>query len=176
VPADTITFRPVAVADLPLLADWLSRPHWQEWWGDAETELGYIRDMLEGRDTTEPFLILLNGSPAGYIQMWHIKDARVEPWITQAPWVADLPDDAVGVDLSLADPACLSRGIGTATLVAFVARLRDAGQREIYIDPDPENLRAVRSYEKAGFRAVETLLGQTGDSLIMRHDLKETTP
>ncbi|MFN4172763.1 MAG: GNAT family N-acetyltransferase [Pseudorhodobacter sp.] len=162
-------FRPVTSADLPLLADWLARPHWRDWWGDPETELGYIRDMIEGRDTTEPFLFEIDGTPRGYIQIWHIADNRFEPWLTDAPWLMDLPDGAVGVDLSLADPSNLSRGIGSAVLRAFVAMLRARGHDYIIIDPDPANLRAVRAYTKAGFRPIPELEGRTGDSLLMRH-------
>jgi aminoglycoside 6'-N-acetyltransferase len=79
----------------------------------------------------------------------------------------------VGVDLSLGDPAKLSRGIGSAALRAFAERLAAQGYRTIIIDPDPENARAVRAYEKAGFRAIPRLLGRTGDTLIMQYDPKE---
>lgn len=164
-----IGFRSVTLADLPLLAGWLGRPHWRDWWGDPEEELGFIRAMVDGRDTTRPFLILLDGVPAGYIQVWVIADNRVEPWLTEAPWLALLPDDAVGVDLSLADAGRLGQGIGSAALAAFVARLRAEGHREIWIDPDPANTRAVRAYARAGFRVVEPLRPHGHGSLLMRH-------
>ena len=55
-PADgEIAFRPVGAPDYPLLRGWLSAPHVRAWWGDPEEELGFIRDMVEGRDTTRPF-------------------------------------------------------------------------------------------------------------------------
>ncbi len=172
---EPITFRSLGASDLPMLAEWMEQPHWREWWGDPETEIGFIRNMLDGTDSTEPYLFFLDGLPAGYIQCWHIADARVDPWLTEAPWIMDLPDDAVGVDLSLADPALLSKGIGTATLTAFVARLRASGHNFIIIDPDATNIRAVRAYEKSGFRPIESLQGRTGDCLIMRHCTKDDT-
>ena len=168
-----IGFRPLTGADLPMLAGWMQAPHWRDWWGEPETELGHVRAMVEGRDSTRPFVIEQDGAPAGYIQMWIVRDARVEPWLTEAPWVAWLPDDAVGVDLSLADGARLGQGLGSAALAAFVALLRAEGHRTIVIDPDPENRRAVRAYEKAGFRPIPELLGRTGDSLLMQHHAEE---
>ena len=48
-------FHPMSAADLPLMRRWLGMPHVRAWWGEPETELGYIRDMIEGRDTTRPF-------------------------------------------------------------------------------------------------------------------------
>lgn len=165
----TITFRPVTRDDLATLTDWIKRPHWQEWWGDPATEIGYITDMIEGRDTTRPFFFMVDGVDAGYIQYWIVGDQLKEPWLTEAPWMLALPEGTIGVDISIADAATLSRGIGTAVLTAFVARLRAEGHEEIIIDPDPSNGRAVRAYEKSGFRAIPELEGRTGDYLIMRH-------
>ena len=47
-----ISFIPVAPTHYPLLRTWFNAPHMQEWWGEPEEELGFIRDMVEGRDTT----------------------------------------------------------------------------------------------------------------------------
>ena len=44
-----ITFHPATAADLPLLREWTETPHWREWWGDPDEELGFIRDMVAGR-------------------------------------------------------------------------------------------------------------------------------
>jgi aminoglycoside 6'-N-acetyltransferase len=164
-----ISFRPVSEKDLPLLSEWLARPHWREWWGDPETELGYIKDMIEGRDTTQPFIFQLDGTDRGYIQVWFVKDQQDSDWIREYPWLELLPRDAVGVDLSLADRDELSKGIGTEVLRAFVRKLRREGYDRILIDPDPENLRAVKAYRKAGFREIADLIGRTGDCLLMEH-------
>lgn len=167
-----IGFRPVDAGDYELLATWLDAPHMRQWWGPPETELGYIRDMVEGRDTTRPFLILLEGKPVGYIQSWFIGDHQNETWAKDAPWLMHLPADAVGVDLSLGEARLLSQGIGTAALKAFVDILVAEGRRTIVIDPDPTNLRAVRAYEKAGFRAIPDLPDRPADILLMQFEPK----
>lgn len=164
-----IAFRPVGTADLPLLADWLAQPHLREWWGDPETELAHIRDMIEGRDTTRPFLFSIGGELLGYIQVWFVGHHQNATWIDTHPWLAELPRDSVGVDLSIAYANRLSQNVGSAVLKAFVDRLWSEGHRSIIIDPDPANGRAVRAYAKAGFRPVPELKGRTGDSLIMQY-------
>jgi RimJ/RimL family protein N-acetyltransferase len=164
----SIQFRPISAADLETLQLWLERPHMREWWGDPETELGVIRDMIEGRDTTQPFVFEVDGEALGYIQVWFVCDQLTESMIADYPWLVSVPDDAVGIDLSIGDPQALSKGIGTDVLRAFVARLRAQGHQVIIIDPDPANHRAVRAYEKAGFRPLPHLLGKTGDTLIMQ--------
>ena len=170
-----IGFRPLTAGDYPLLCRWLNAPHIREWWGDPDEELGFIRDMVEGRDTTRPYIIELDGAPVGYIQVWFLGHYQNATWIEENPWLAELPLDAVGVDLSLGDPAWLSRGVGSEALGAFVRRLREEGHETIIIDPDPANTRAVRAYAKAGFRPVPHLEGRTQDTLIMQHH-PEATP
>jgi RimJ/RimL family protein N-acetyltransferase len=169
-PADRerIGFEPVTAGHYALLAHWLEQPHMRQWWGDPEEELAQIRDMVEGRDRTRPFLILFDAAPVGYIQYWHIGDWQLPAWLESHPWLAELPADAIGVDLSIGDPALLSRGIGSAALHLFATRLREKGHKTIIIDPDPANLRAVRAYEKAGFRVIESLRGHA--ELLMRFE------
>lgn len=162
-----ITFRPVTEHDLPMLREWMERPHWREWWGDPQEEISHIRDMVEGRDSTKPFIFRLDGKDKGYIQVWYIKDQQGTEFARDYPWLEELPAEAVGVDLSIAAPEDLSKGLGTMVLQAFVRKLQQDGYRRIVIDPDPENLRAVRAYRKAGFQEIEALVGRTGDSLLM---------
>lgn len=164
-----VTFRPVTADDLLLLANWLARPHWREWWGEPETELGYFREMIEGKDTTRPFIFQVDGKDKGYIQIWYVADYQSTEWAVEYPWLKWLPPDTVGVDLSIADAAELSKGMGSAALRVFVRKLRDDGHNRIIIDPDPANHRAVKAYRKAGFRDIAGLLGRTGDSLLMEH-------
>ena len=113
-PADIheIGFLPVEAEHYGLLDVWLRSPHLQEWWGDPDEELAYIRDMVEGRDTTRPFLIALDGAPIGYIQYWFIGHHQNETWLVDHPWLAELPEETIGVDLSIGEPGLLSRGLG----------------------------------------------------------------
>jgi aminoglycoside 6'-N-acetyltransferase len=169
--AGRIGFRTVTPDDYALLEGWLKTPHWRDWWGEPEAEIGYIRDMVEGRDTTRPFVFMVDGIPAGYIQYWFVGDHLEEPWLTNAPWLAQVPADSIGVDMSIGDAARLSQGLGSAVLKAFTEGLRAEGHGTIVIDPDVANKRAIRAYEKAGFRPLlvsrESLDGTDTPVLIM---------
>lgn len=163
-----IRFVPVTNGDFPLLRRWLDSPHIREWWGGTETELAKIRDKVEGRDATRPFIFLLDGVPTGYIQSWFVGDAVEGGDAEEAPWLLDLPSDAIGVDLFVGRPELLGKGIGTAVLRAFLAKLFAEGVRTIVIDPDETNGRAVRAYEKAGFIAYDRFRNDNGVTLLMR--------
>jgi len=153
-----------------MLHTWLREPHIREWWGVPETELGYIVDMIEGWDSTKPYIFYVNGEPTGYIQVWFIGPHQTEEWSKENPWLMKLPSRAVGVDLSIGEESKLSKGIGSAVLRQFVGMLKAEGHTAIIIDPDPENTRAVRAYTKAGFRPVPHLEGGTQGVLIMQHE------
>jgi aminoglycoside 6'-N-acetyltransferase len=168
VPDLDIRFTPVTAADYPMLRGWLESPHMREWWGNPDKELGQIRDKVEGRDPTRPFIFHVDGEPAGYIQYWLVGNEQKAERVAADHWVMRLPGDAVGVDLSIGDPKRLSPGIGTTVLRAFLTMLFDMGCQTIIIDPDEANHRAVRAYEKAGFVAYDRYEDVSGVTQLMR--------
>ena len=168
-PENRIDFKPVTKGDLPLIELWFAEPHLREWWGEPDEEIALIRDMVEDRDTTRPFLIQLDGAPIGYIQYWFLGELQTEEWLEDHPWLSAFPEHAVGIDVSIGEAGLTGRGIGPAAIRAFARRLHTWGHSVIITDPDPDNHRAVRAYEKAGFRPVPHLEDMTGgDVLIMQ--------
>src|SRR5688572_22807476 len=71
-----ITFRPLLEADLPLLTDWLNRPHVLEWWGgdDAAPDIEDTRQKylprLNESSSVRGYIALLEGEPIGFIQSY----------------------------------------------------------------------------------------------------------
>ena len=65
------------------------------------------------------------------------------------------PDfDHVGVDIVIADGADRGRGLGSAALTRFARTAFGAGHHRITVVPSDENERAIRCYEKVGFKKV----------------------
>ena len=64
----------------------------------------------------------------------------------------------------------IERGHGSAMIRAFVDERLKRGAPRIVTDPDPENLRAMRAYEKAGFARVGMVDTPDGPSLLMVRD------
>ena len=164
-----IRFEPVTPAHFPLLRGWLNSEHLRHWWGDPETEFGIIVDMVEGRDGGHPFLFFCDKRAVGYIQYWHIGAHQTMLWTKDNPWLLQLEPETVGVDIAIGNEDDLARGLGTAALKRFARMLRGMGHHAIIIDPDRENHRAIRAYEKAGFLPVPHLVGQTQGVVIMHH-------
>ena len=74
-----------------------------------------------------------------------------------------------GIDQFLANAQQLGQGLGTAMVRAFVAKLfgDDTMVTRIQTDPSPRNARAIRYYEKAGFRARAEVETPDGRSWLM---------
>lgn len=164
-PAARVTFRPLAVADLPVLHAWLHRPHVAEWWDGlpslADVEADYL-PAIHGRDSTRAFVALADGAAIGFIQAYVVMDAGGD-W-----WPHETDPGARGIDQFLADAASLGRGLGTAMVRAFVDGLfADPAVTRVQTDPDPRNARAIRCYEKAGFSRVGEVDTPDGRALLM---------
>jgi RimJ/RimL family protein N-acetyltransferase len=161
----TITFRPLSMDDMPLLRDWLMRPHVVAWWGEqgtaAEIEAEYGA-LTDERSATRGYIALLDDAPIGFIQSY-VALGSGDGW-----WTDERDPGVRGIDQFLASEAQLGRGLGSEMVRAFVAELfRDPAVTRIQTDPSPDNGRAVRCYEKAGFRAVGEVETPDGRALLM---------
>ena len=162
----TYDFRAVTVADLPMLAAWLAEPHVQEWWDEGpEASLAEIREAMDSVET-EPLIVELRGRPIAYIQSYdpHLEDGH--------PY-RDQPFGTLGMDISIGPPELVGKGHGSAIVRQFTDMLFEEGCPRVVIDPHPDNLRAIRAYEKAGFRAFDTRISIYGPALMMARDAEE---
>jgi len=166
--ADGVDFRRLNAADLPLLHDWIHRPHVQSWWG-ADDKVRTLDDMrtkylprLRADAAVQAFIALRAGEPIGYIQSYIAMDCG-------GGWWADETDPGVrGIDQFLADGERLGQGLGTEMVAAFVQRLfDDRSVTRIQTDPDPANARAIRCYEKVGFVPEGLIQTPDGAALLM---------
>ena len=160
-----ITFRRLAVTDLPMLHQWLQHPHVAEWWTPT---LSLNEVIFEFTPTTRPahpvqaYIAMLDGRDIGYIQAYIVMGAG-DGW-----WEDERDPGARGIDQFLADERCLGRGIGTSLVRAFVAGLfEDPSVTRVQTDPAPGNARAIRCYEKAGFRRIGEVDTPDGRALLM---------
>lgn len=162
-----VRFRPLAEPDLPRLRDWLARPHVREWWAaDDGNTLDDVRvkylPRIAGASPVRCFIAEQAGEPFGFIQSY-VAIACGEGW-----WPDETDPGVVGIDQFIADENRLGLGLGTRMVAAFVARLfTDPAVSCVQTDPHPRNLRAIRCYERAGFRCAGEITTPNGPALLM---------
>jgi RimJ/RimL family protein N-acetyltransferase len=149
----TVEFRPMAAGDLPLVHEWLQREHVRRWWTDRETYEEVVEHYLpsiEGSQPTDLYLIVLDKQPIGFIQTYKVSDYPEYREDVQ------VEDGVAGVDLFIADPELVGRGIGSQALLQFVDDIvfTDGNVHACIADPDVENVASLRAFEKAGFLRV----------------------
>lgn len=166
-PSPAIAFRPVEQADYPVLAGWLAQEHVRAWWGEPMEELALIRQAVEGTDATRCFITTVGGEAVGFVQCWRPRDYRQPQWLEDEPWLADVPADTLGIDILIGEAARAGRGLGSTIVRAFAQALFDEGVPRLIIDPDEANERAVRAYEKAGFRRFDRHEDADGATVLM---------
>jgi RimJ/RimL family protein N-acetyltransferase len=162
-----LEFLALTESDLPLLHSWLNWPHVLEWWtGEVSLEAVRAKYLPRiGSGTVRPYLAFLGSEPIGFIQSYVAVETE-DGW-----WVGNEDPGVLGIDQFIAEPARLGQGLGTAMTCQFVALLfRDPGVSRIQVDPRPDNLRAIRCYEKAGFRPQGVVPTPDGPALLMTLD------
>lgn len=132
-----ILLRPLEPADRAAIAEILAEPDVARWWAQSGVEQA-VGDIFDS-GPHERFAIEIDGRLAGYLQVFE----ELDPDYRHA-----------GIDLFLG-AAWQGRGLGPEA-IRLVARhlFEDRGHHRITIDPAAANERAIRAYEKVGFRRV----------------------
>jgi aminoglycoside 6'-N-acetyltransferase len=154
-------FRPMTTADLPLVKRWLTEPHVVQWWGDPVEQYALVSGDLD-EPAMDQFIVSADASEFSYIQCYDV-----------TAWNSGFgahPPGTRGIDLFIGEPGMIGRGHGSGFIRAFVDDKLRNGAPRIVTDPDPENVRAVRAYEKAGFEKVRMVDTPDGPALLMVRD------
>ncbi len=167
-----IGFRPLELADLPLMHRWLNTDFVTEWYFEKEPytyeniEKEFI-PYINGEEPNLSYLITYADKPIGYIQCYRIHD-----YPEYAQYVAEA-ENAAGVDLFIGEADYLHQGLGASILRRF---LRDVifptfpDVVSCIIGPDESNEVAKKAYAKAGFKYLKTVNGpdEPGPEYLMR--------
>lgn len=165
---EPVTLRPMQEHDLTLLHAWLQRPHVVRWWGPHDRSLSLDEVRAEHFPSSaqnagvRQYIASLGERPIGWAQSYVTLGAG-DGW-----WESETDPGVRGIDQFLCDPNDLGRGLGTRMVEALVRRVfSDPAVTRIQTDPAPDNVRAIRCYEKAGFRAIRRIVTPDGCAVLM---------
>lgn len=156
--------RPVTDDDVPALLRILAQPEVERWW-DKYDEDKLRREIAE---MTLAWVVEVDGEVAGYVQVYEEPD----------------PDERhVDIDIFVAAEH-QGRGVGPdAMRQALRVCFDERGHHRAQLWTSPENTRAIRAYEKVGFRTVGVTRrsergpdGRWRDELFMDLLAEELTP
>jgi aminoglycoside 6'-N-acetyltransferase len=159
---DGYQFRPMTAADLPLVRYWLSLPHVTQWWGEPGAQFTLVSGDLD-EPAMDQFVVHVDARPFAYLQCY-------DPSVWPEGGLGTHPSGTRGIDQFIGEADMLDCGHGSAFIRSFTDRLLAAGAPRVVTDPDPTNLRAIRAYEKAGFRKDREVDTPDGRSFLMVRD------
>lgn len=151
-----INFVPLLFTDLILIFKWLNKSHVKQWWDQditytykiiKEKYSSYIAGYKLEDGIKKPilaFIIYLDVKPIGYIQIYNAYD-----FVSTKP-LESLPKSLGKLDFYIGEEEYLRRGIGAEILKVFDYQNFDY----IMVDPDINNIAAIKTYEKAGFKKI----------------------
>ncbi len=159
-----VRLRPVRSSDKEALTRIFTDPEVARWWGNPSRS---VHDVMNPDDSESCFIIELGADAIGIIQCAEESDPMYEH---------------AGIDISLHSD-WQGKGLGLDAIRTLAEHLIDArGHHRLTIDPAAHNARAIKAYERVGFKPVGIMrkyeLGPNGewhDGLLMELLAEELT-
>ena len=147
------SFKLITPEHFLLLFQWFSQDYIAQLWVEP-TEWTAFQTTWNAK-IAEPgvfrYLAYLDNKPIGYIQYFRVTDKDRAHFSD-----VQLPDHSIGLDLFIGDQEYLGKGYGTRLIQDFIEliQVKEPACSTIIIDPAPDNVRAIKCYEKVGFKRV----------------------
>ncbi len=151
-----LAIRELIEEDKQLMVKWLSDPEVLQYYEgrDRPADLAQVEEDFFGEAGDESrCLILYEKNPIGYVQFYPIGDEEREIY-----GYFDALNTIYGMDQFIGEVSYWNKGIGTQLVEMVVNYLfTDRKADRIVMDPQTWNERAIRCYEKSGFKKVKLL-------------------
>jgi len=173
-----ITFKLLREADFPLLLKWLEAPHVKAWWDrDIKWTSALIQEKYENyvkgyklensvRKAISAHIIYVDMTAVGYIQIYNAYD------FSRSKLLTGLPISLAAFDVLIGEVSYLKQNIGSRAIIQFLKEYA-CSYTHVFADPDKNNISAIRTYEKSGFKKV-TEQADTGEIWMIREQCEET--
>ena len=131
-----VRLRPVGPGDTSALTRIFSDPAVAEWWGEATRS---IEEALKPDDSESGFIIEHDSTPIGFIQCSEETDPMYEHASIDLALHSDWQGQGLGPD-------------AIRTLATYL--ITELKHHRLTIDPAAHNVRAIKAYERVGFKPV----------------------
>ncbi|MCL2079736.1 MAG: acetyltransferase [Oscillospiraceae bacterium] len=164
-----IQFRILEVKDFPKMLTWLNTVHVKQFWKepfhtveDIEAKYG---GYVTGEKPSSPYVIMISDVDIGYIQTYYYSDWQDDNDPSNYISLMDADKDSAGVDLFIGHKDYIHKGYGVHILKSFIKDFVFTNPRSVnvIITPEPDNIVAIKVYEKVGFKWYKTISTQNGE-------------
>lgn len=153
---NNLTIRQITPQDAGHLVKWLSDPNVLQWYEGRDRP--HTREMVEDTfyqkngDPVQACIVLYEDQPVGYIQFYPLEAEDRDTY------GYDEDEIIYGIDQFIGEPVYWNKGIGTELVTGIAEYLTsERGASKVVMDPQTRNERAIRCYEKCGFRKIKLM-------------------
>lgn len=143
--------------DNHLLAKWLSDPSVLEFYEgrDNPFDLEKVNKVFyDPEDNEVKCIVEVDGNEIGYIQFYQLDDEEKKEY-------GYFNENVYGTDQFIGEVKYWNKGIGTLLVTSMVKFLVEHKKADrVVMDPQTRNTRAIKCYEKCGFKKVKILLNR----------------
>ncbi|MFA9458128.1 GNAT family N-acetyltransferase [Halalkalibacter sp. AB-rgal2] len=137
-----------------LLTKWLSNPKVLEFYEgrDSPFDIEKIeREFFLPEDNEVRCIVEFDGNEIGYVQFYQLDEETQKSY-------GYTTENVYGADQFIGEVAYWNKGIGTLLVSSMLRYLTEEMQVErVVMDPQTRNKRAIRCYEKCGFKKVKLI-------------------
>lgn len=146
-----VAIRPLADRDREDLHRWLNDPAVLAYYEGRDNPQSYAdidtHFLAMQGDPVQGCIIVIDGRSAGFLQVYPLSQGELSAYHLPAG------ERTFGIDLFIGETALWDQGLGTAVMMLATRTLvRDYQADAVTVDPRVDNPRAVRVYEKCGYR------------------------
>lgn len=153
-----MTIRKMVHKDLDIMTKWLNTEEVLEFFGDpanppsaAQVRAKY-GPRIDGDVAVEPYIVEAEGRPFAFMQCYRLQKKDYERYGYSKGELV------YGMDQFIGEPDVLNREYGTQMVKEFTAHIFSEKRADaIVMDPEMRNPRAIRCYEKCGFRKLKEI-------------------
>lgn len=152
-----VSFRPMNENDFALMLKWLTDERVLEYYDgrDKKYTEETIREKYSKQREYEFYRVIIeyDSVPIGYAQVYRVQGELFEEY-----GYPKTDEKIYAMDQFIGEPDYWNRGIGTEYCrVACQYLKEELGADAVILDPHKSNPRAIRAYEKAGFKILKDL-------------------
>lgn len=153
-----LSFKPLTMENLEHLHHWFQDPVIKQLYARNQTWslndiINKYQPRIAGLENTPSFIIKMENHLIGFIQYYHLQEGSLPEGVNdfRNPLFDKYhPSEIAGIDLFIAENINRSKGYGSRIINQFISEFL-ISYRLIVVDPERNNLQAIRCYEKSGF-------------------------
>ena len=165
-----IYFKPLREVDLKIVWGWFQEPTINQLyaqgqsWSLTDIENKYLPRLI-GQDNIPSFIIQLDNKAIGFIQYYCLAEHYPEGIQKESSLFKSYhPNQIAGIDLFIATQENRGQGLGVIIIKQFINEFL-THLRLVVVDPNHDNIQAIRCYKKAGFE--ESNYSEASNYLLM---------